>query len=99
MAELLLPRIGEWYRHADGRLFEVVAVDEHDGTIETQYYDGTVEELDGDAWEELVPEFADPPEDWAGSMDLEKADYGVDFDDSPHRQWADPLDYFDTDDH
>ena len=99
MVELVLPDVGAWYRYSDGRLFEVVAVDAEDGTIETQHFDGTVEELDDDAWEELGPQAVEPPEDWAGSMDLQKVDYGVDYDDSPHRNWSDPLDFFDHDDH
>ncbi len=45
------PGIGEWYRLNGGELFEVVAVDEDDGTIELQYFDGTVEEMDVDDWD------------------------------------------------
>ena len=46
-----LPGIGEWYRHTGGDSFEVVAFDEDDGTIEIQYFDGTVEEMDTEDWE------------------------------------------------
>lgn len=97
MGRSIAPRVGDWYRYADGRLFEVVALDEQEDTIETQHFDGTVEELDGDGWLELEPQAAQPPEDWAGSMDVQKEDYGVEYDDSPHRQWLDPLDFLDTD--
>ena len=34
-----------------GSLFEVVAFDDDDGTIEIQYFDGTVEEMDIEDWE------------------------------------------------
>ena len=44
------PAIGEWYRFLDGDEFEVVAIDEDDGTIEVQYFDGTVEELESADW-------------------------------------------------
>ncbi|MEO0973100.1 MAG: DUF6763 family protein [Pseudomonadota bacterium] len=98
MAVLVAPKIGDWYRHQDGRVFEVVALDEHTSTIETQHYDGTVEELDLDAWEDLEPAAVEPPEDWTGSMDMQKEDYSVDYDDSPHAVWPNPLDYFDSDD-
>jgi len=45
------PGIGDWYRLNGGSLFEVVALDDDDGTIEIQYFDGTVEELDIEDWE------------------------------------------------
>lgn len=54
------PRIRGWYRAADGSLFEVVAVDERDGSVELQYQDGTLEELDLEAWEELEVAPAEP---------------------------------------
>ena len=45
------PGIGDWYRLNGAQLFEVVAVDDDDGTIEIQYFDGTVEEMDVEDWE------------------------------------------------
>ncbi len=46
------PGIGDWYRQKEGgALFEVVAFDDDDGTIEIQYFDGTVEEMDVDDWD------------------------------------------------
>lgn len=72
------PRIGDWYRSNGGELFEVVAVDDDDGTIDIQYFDGTVEEMDledWDAqWEDGLLEAAEPPEDWSGSVDVEAGD-------------------------
>ena len=44
------PGIGDWYRLDSGSLFEVVAYDDDDGTIEIQYFDGTVEEMDIEDW-------------------------------------------------
>ena len=32
------PVIGKWFRRRNGTLFEVVAVDEDDGTIEIQFF-------------------------------------------------------------
>lgn len=73
-----LPSIGEWYRHNGGESFEVVAFDEDDGTIEIQYFDGTVEEMDTEDWEaqwaDRALEAAEPPEDWTGSVDVEPVD-------------------------
>ncbi|HTT44291.1 MAG TPA: DUF6763 family protein [Steroidobacteraceae bacterium] len=75
------PGIGDWYRLHGGALFEVVARDDDDGTIEIQYFDGTVEEMDiedWDAqWEEGALESAEAPEDWSGSVDIESANDDV----------------------
>lgn len=73
------PSIGEWYRQKEGgALFEVVAFDDDDGTIEIQYFDGTVEELDIEDWEgqwdDGALERAQAPEDWSGSVDVEPDD-------------------------
>lgn len=86
------PAIGQWYADPQGVLFEVVAVDHDDGTVEVQYFDGTVEELEADAWEEMKPKPTDPPEDWSGSLDMEREDYGVDLEENDRGLWANPLD-------
>jgi hypothetical protein len=70
------PGIGNWYRLKEsGSLFEVVALDDDDGTIEIQYFDGTVEEMDVEDWEgqwdDGALERAEAPEDWSGSVDVE----------------------------
>jgi hypothetical protein len=72
------PAIGDWYRLSGGALFEVVALDDDDGTIEIQYFDGTVEEMDIEDWETQWEdgglEAAEAPEDWSGSVDVEATD-------------------------
>ena len=72
------PGIGDWYRLNGGALFEVVALDDDDGTIEIQYFDGTVEEMDIEdwdtQWEDGALESAEAPEDWSGSVDVETSD-------------------------
>jgi hypothetical protein len=72
------PGIGDWYRLNGGALFEVVALDDDDGTIEIQYFDGTVEEMDIEDWESQwddgALESAEPPEDWTGSVDVDADD-------------------------
>ena len=69
------PTIGNWYRIQGGDSFEVVAYDEDDGTIELQYFDGTVEEMDIEDWqaeqENGALEEVEPPEDWTGSVDVD----------------------------
>jgi hypothetical protein len=72
------PDIGNWYRLSGGELFEVVAIDDDEGTIDIQYFDGTVEEMDREDWEiqseDGALEAAEAPEDWTGSVDVEAAD-------------------------
>ena len=77
---VLQPNVGSWYRMSGGDLFEVVAFDDEDGTIEIQYFDGTVEEMDVEDWqaqgEDGALEAAEPPEDWTGSVDVEPEEEG-----------------------
>lgn len=74
------PEVGGWYRQSGGQMFEVVAFDADDGTVEIQYFDGTVEEMDIDDWEvqwdDGALETAEAPEDWTGSVDVEPEEQG-----------------------
>jgi len=45
-------------------------MDESDGTIEIQHFDGTLEESDPEAWLAMHAEPAEPPDDWSGSVDM-----------------------------
>ena len=69
------PVIGHWYRIQGSDSFEIVAFDEDDGTIELQYFDGTVEEMDLEDWDAAKEsgslEEIEPPEDWTGSVDVD----------------------------
>lgn len=73
------PSVGDWYRLRGGVPFEVVAVDDDDGTVEVQYVDDTVEEIDLPDWrawgEQRLLTPADPSEDWSCAADIE-ADEG-----------------------
>ena len=82
------PIIGNWYRNQEtGNDFEVVALDEDAQTIEIQYFDGEVEELDLDAWYELAIEAIEAPEDWSGPFDeLESDDLGYDEDEDKRQE-------------
>ena len=72
------PGIGDWYCLSGGELFEVVAINEDDATIDIQHFDGTVEEMDREDWEaqwdDGLIEPAEPPEDWSGSVDVDGDD-------------------------
>jgi len=55
------PVIGHWFRRPSGTLFEVVAIDEDDATVEIQQFDGTIDEIDVETWFKLsVIEVAAP---------------------------------------
>ena len=69
------PVIGHWFRRSNGTLFEVVAVDEQDSTIEIQQFDVTIDEVDLEAWPELFPVEVSAPDDWSGAVDMDPEDY------------------------
>ena len=55
----------------------VVDVNEREDTVDIQYFDGEIEELEMEEWEDLDLEEIEPPEDWAGPRDqLELDDLG-----------------------
>ena len=91
------PVIGEWFRRAGGDSFEVVAIDRDDHTIEIQYFDGTVEEMELEEWRESEIETCEAPEDWTGSLDVEPEDTENEYEAEPGntRPWADPLQFVD----
>ena len=45
-------------------------MDESDGTIEIQHFDGTLEESEPEAWLAMHAEQAEAPDDWSGSVDM-----------------------------
>jgi len=87
------PVLRNWYQHLDkGQKFRVVAVNEDEGTIEVQYFDGDVEELGQDDWYELDIEPIEAPENWTGPVDLaEPDDLGTQITDTTADDWSDPL--------
>lgn len=71
------PIVGNWYQDTDaGCIFEVVAYDEEDETIEVQHLDGEVEEYEIDSWKELRLSGIAPPEDWRLGFELSQEDAG-----------------------
>ncbi len=91
---VIKPIVGEWYRGGTNELFEVVAIDHQDASIEIQYFDGTVAEMDFDSWnenlrDELI-EAADAPEDFSGAIDVGAEDLGREFEDNARTAWSDP---------
>lgn len=94
------PRIGEWYKDVQlNLLFEVVAIDEADESIEIQYSEGDVEEIDLDSWFEMDLVMAEPPEDWSASYgSVEKEDLGYSDSAIHPEDWSGPLTELDRQD-
>jgi hypothetical protein len=103
------PGIGEWFRIHAGDRFQVVAVDDDEGTLEIQYTDGTIEALYLADWEAHAAsgdiEQFESTEDWQGSSTFEH-DHGDSnfalnhhFDSGAHVAGGlDGLDLFDSND-
>lgn len=69
------PSIGQWFRRPSGTLLEVVAIDEEDNTVEIQLFDGTIDEVEFEAWPEQSLVEVAAPEDWSGAVDMDPEDY------------------------
>ncbi len=88
---VVYPGVGRWYRRANRAMFEVVAIDEADGTIEIQYFDGTVAEVEIDNWDRKLIQQVAEPEDWSGALDVAREDEVNDRDGQLPHDWSDPL--------
>lgn len=70
MPTLALPSIEQWFEDIEtGRAFRVIAVDEENDSIEIQYYDGDLGELDFASWRESAIIPIEAPEDARGPFD------------------------------
>jgi hypothetical protein len=62
------PTVGQWYENLEeNESFRVLSVDPDAETIEIEYLDGDIEEIDLDTWAELDLDKVTEPEGWAGS--------------------------------
>ena len=93
MSDELEPVVGNWYLHRDkGQTFKIIDIDRDSGAIEIQYFDGDLEEIDGDAWDEMDLELAAPPEDETGPLDdVAPADGGYTETELTQRDRSEPL--------
>jgi len=89
------PDIGQWFRRPEGTLFEVVATDEEDGTVEIQQFDGTIDEFDIERWPLLGLVEVSAPEDWSGAVDMDPDDYVGRAETDPSNGFHDPLAFLD----
>jgi hypothetical protein len=66
------PMIDSWYHHSEkAQKFLVTAIDEHSDTVEIQYFDGTLDEIDLVNWYAMDVELVEAPEDWTGPVDID----------------------------
>jgi hypothetical protein len=92
------PSVGSWYKDAQlGAIFEVVAVDEANQTIETQLIDGEVSEYDMDSWHELELDRIEEPEDWRNAYELSQEDYLNPDDIIVPEDWSNPVNSIESD--
>jgi hypothetical protein len=77
------PQVGDWFRRLDkAESFQVVDVDDASGDIEIQSFDGDLDSIEAEEWEQLALERTARPEDWTGALeDVDPDD--VSEDDSP----------------
>lgn len=87
------PILGTWYQHLDkGQKFCVVALNDDEGLIEMQHFDGDLEEIDRDTWYQLDLEPIEEPENWSGPIDIgEIDDLGIEITDTTGDDWNAPL--------
>ena len=87
------PILGNWYQHLDkGQKFCVVALNEEEGLIEVQHFDGDLEEIDRDSWYQQDLEPIEEPENWSGPIDVgEIDDLGTGVTDTTGDDWNAPL--------
>jgi len=77
MARIIKPEIESWYESIDGTLFKIIAIDDSTGALEVQFFEGDIEELELDEWNQVLARPIAPPEDWTGPFDgLESDDFG-----------------------
>jgi len=86
------PRVGAWYQDLQtNAIFEVVASDPDQSTVECQYIDGEVTDYDMDSWRELLLVEVEEPEDWRNAYELD-AEESSDPDLPFHPEdWSGPL--------
>ncbi len=92
-------QIGQWYNDTVENLyFEVVAVDNATDTIEIQYLDGEVSEIDRDSWSDMPLIPASQPEDASAAFEMSMPDNSWDNDHTLSSSgWSDPLNAIEPD--
>ncbi|MGD8176496.1 DUF6763 family protein [Marinimicrobium sp. ARAG 43.8] len=86
------PVVGAWYFDREQQqLFEVVALDDAQGTVEVQYLDGAIGEFDLEAWPQLPVAIAAAPENSDAGYELSQEDRCPEDDIIMPEPWNNPL--------
>lgn len=71
------PHIGCWYYSAEmEEIFEVVAMDDDDDSIDIQFFAGEIDEVDSEIWLAIHATEVAEPEDWSGAYIMSHEDLG-----------------------
>ena len=89
MSNELDPILNSWYYHTDkGQSFQVVAIDESNGLVEIQNFDGDVDEIDMSQWQDMDIALGEEPENFSGPYDVgELDDFGTEISDTTQEDW------------
>ena len=86
-----VPHVGVWYKEIGAeQIFEVVAYDNREHTIEIQLLAGEVDEYDLESWAEMEIVQVEEPEDWRNPYEICPED-GKEPDQAIHPLSYDPL--------
>jgi hypothetical protein len=94
------PDIGQWYLNDESKQqFEVVALDLDSDSVEIQYFEGEIDDMDFETWYSLPLISMDAPEDWSGPFETD--DYYLDdSEEAEYSEWIDnPYDHIEHSDH
>lgn len=84
--------IGTWFFDNEHQtIFEVVASDESEATIEIQYFAGEIEEVELENWVQLDLRKIPAPEDWSGPFEIAREDLGYSDETIHPEDWSGPL--------
>ena len=84
------PVINQRYNYPQkAEKFQVIATDDRTVTVEIQYFDGNLDEVELTTWYSREKERIEGPEDWTGSMDnIEKDDHNPVGTEMRREDWA-----------
>ncbi len=96
MANELDPVVENWYLHLDkGQRFRVVSLDDVNGLVALQHYDGDLEEVSLAEWAQMEIELSEEPQNWSGAVDVvEVDDLGTEVTDTSEDDWTESLGEF-----
>ena len=75
MLRRIQPEVGTWYENIEQEtLFEVVSIDDDGSALAIQYFDGELEEIELETFQQQRLRVIDQPEDWSGPYEIDQED-------------------------